>query len=73
MTGGVVNEMCTNRVDVVGINSHTGVVLALSPMRQPRVMHTSVAAGHLIFVFGGSDEQHGRLSSCELFDTRSIT
>ncbi len=69
--GGVINKESTNRAEAIGVASHPGTTVALPPMLAARCNHASVAAGSLVFVFGGWTKTFKGLSSCEFYDSRT--
>ncbi len=71
MTGGRINDVSTNRAEVVNVANHTGTQTALPPMQVPRFWHASAAAGSRVFVFGGLIERNEPTSSCEFYDSRT--
>ncbi len=71
VTGGVINKESTNRAEAIGVASHPGTTTALPPMQAARCNHASVAAGSLVFVFGGWKGLFEGMSSCEFYDSRT--
>ncbi len=69
--GGRINGAPTNQAAMIDLANHTGTQTALPPMQVPRHGHASAAGGSLVFAFGGRNEQNGRTSSCEFYDTRT--
>ncbi len=73
-TGGYLNKTLTNQADVIDVDSQTGKVASLPPMQEACRSHALVAAGSLVFAFGGlikRGEEEEWASSCELFDSRT--
>ncbi len=69
--GGVINNLPTNRAEAIDVASHPGTTTALPPMHEARRGHASVAAGSLVFIFGGFTGLYDMMLSCEFYDSRT--
>ncbi len=70
-TGGVIDNLPTNRAEVIDVANHPGMIITLPPIQEARRGHASVASGSFLFVFGGQIGMLKGLSSCEFYDSRT--
>ncbi len=74
LTGGyIIGRGITNRAEVLDVSRPTCEIKALPPMTNSRKWHATTAAGPFVFAFGGVNEHHEKVSSCEFYDSRTNT